>query len=302
MLIVSNPPKLAEMNYRVVRSLGVGAGSTILQVTDNDSGLDYALKVVKRRDPSDDIYVAQVQHEFAVLPKLNHRTIPKAFDCRLQRKWFRLTGVDLLMEYIDGRSLENVETRDVGQLTLIFAQMASGLDHMHRRGIYHGDLKPSNVMLTRGGVVKIIDFGTSWIKGQFKDRVQGTPQYMAPEQASLKVVDDRTDLYNFGATMYRLLTGEYANFGVTGGDAESLARLSTFESTGLRGAKPRIASPMSLNDAVPGTLNETVMACLETNRDRRPAGAFEVKHQLKAVVKYLGLRKADLLGSEGDRL
>ena len=52
---------------------------------------------------------------------------------------------------------------------------------MHRRGVYHGDLKPSNIMVTEDGRVKLIDFGTAWIKGEDKNRVQGTPQYMAPE-------------------------------------------------------------------------------------------------------------------------
>lgn len=296
---VSSPLKLAEMDYRVVKSLGVGAGSTILQISDKASGRDFALKVVKRQDADDDIYIDQVQHEFEILPTLDHRTIPKAYDLRVKRKWFRITGAELLMEFIDGRALEDVETREVGQLVLIFSQIASGLNHMHRRGIYHGDLKPSNVMLTKTGGVKIIDFGTAWIKGQFKDRVQGTPQYMAPEQSSMKVVDERTDLYNFGALMYRLLTGEYANFGVSGGDPDSLARLSSFDGNALRGARPRIAPPMSINADVPGTLNETIMACLEVNRDKRPAGVFEVKNQLKAVAKYLGVGKADLMGSEG---
>ena len=296
----ASPVTLAAMEYRVVKSLGVGAGSTILQVVDKAGGPAYALKVVKRQDAGDDIYVAQVQNEYDILGMLDHRTIPKAFDLRVKRKWFRVTGVELLMELIDGRSLEDVETRDVGQLVLVFSQIASGLTHMHRRGVYHGDLKPSNVMLTRAGGVKIIDFGTAWIKGQFKDRVQGTPQYMAPEQAGMKVVDERTDLYNFGALMYRLLTGEYANFGVTGGDKQSLEMLSSFDGNALKGARPRINPPMALNDDVPGTLNETIMACLEANRDRRPAGAFEVKNQLKAVAKYLGVGKKDLWGSEGE--
>ncbi len=60
----------------------------------------------------------------------------------------------------------------------------------------------------------MLDFGTAWIKGQPKNRVQGTPQYMAPEQATEKSVNEKTDLYNFGATMYRLLTGNYANLGL----------------------------------------------------------------------------------------
>ena len=294
---VTDPPKLAELDYRVVGTLGTGAGSTILRVCEPTRGKDYALKVVKRQGPEDDIYVAQALHEFDVLPRLDHRTIPKAYDCRTRRKWFKVTGVELLLEYIDGKSLADVEVRDVGQLVLIFAEMASGLRHLHSRGIYHGDLKPSNVMLSRGGAVKIIDYGTAWIKGEPKDRVQGTPQYMAPEQATMKVVDDRTDLYNFGATMYRLLTGQYANFGVTG-DPATLSRFSSSDGTHLRGIKPLIEPPIAINPDVPGTLNEAVMQCLNYNRDARPAGAFEVKHKLKATAKYLGLKPGDLIGCD----
>ena len=61
-------------------------------------------------------------------------------------------------------------------------------------------------MISHGGDVKIIDFGLAWIKGESKDRVQGTPEYMAPEQARKGLVNERTDIYNFGATMYRLVT------------------------------------------------------------------------------------------------
>ena len=67
------------------------------------------------------------------------------------------------------------------QLVQVFEQVAAGLVHMHRRGVYHADLKPNNIMLSRAGEVKIIDYGLAWIKGEPKDRVQGTPEYMAPE-------------------------------------------------------------------------------------------------------------------------
>jgi serine/threonine-protein kinase len=160
---------------------------------------------------------------------------------------------------------------------------------MHRRGVYHGDLKPGNLMLSKDGIVKVIDFGTAWIKGQPKDRVQGTPQYRAPEQANARVVDEKTDLYNLGATMYRMLTGSYANDGIIPNGVDSAF-----------GRRFRVKSPIDLNPEIPGTLNEAIMGCLETDPDRRPAGAFEVKHQLVATARYLGLKPADLKGSEGD--
>src|SRR5215210_3811471 len=214
MSIGSDAPKLAGLDYRVVKPLGTGAGSSILLINVPATSQRYALKVVKRQDASDDIYIAQALHEFEVAQRLNHPSLLRIYDSRTRRKWLRVVGVDLLMEYVDGRILDDLKDPPLGQLVLIFLRIADALEHMHRRGVYHGDLKPMNIMLSREAAVKILDFGTAWIKGQNKDRVQGTPQYMAPEQATEKVVDERTDLYNFGATMYRLVTKQYANLGL----------------------------------------------------------------------------------------
>ncbi|HEU5119114.1 MAG TPA: serine/threonine-protein kinase, partial [Isosphaeraceae bacterium] len=205
---------LSGLQYRVVKPLGAGAGSMILQIQDRQLGQDYALKVVKRQDAADDIYINQALHEFEVAQRLNHPSLLKIYDSRIRKRWFKIEGVDLLMEYVNGRTLDEVKSREIGQLVLMFIHVASAMKHMHRRGIYHGDLKPGNILLSNRSEVKVIDFGTAWIKGQPKHRVQGTPQYMAPEQASEKTVDEKTDIYNFGATMYRLFTGEYANSGM----------------------------------------------------------------------------------------
>jgi serine/threonine protein kinase len=278
--------KLADLQYRVVKALGAGAGSTILQISDTKNGGYYALKVVKRQDADDDIYITQAQHEFEVAGRLNHPNILKIHDCRTRRKWFKVDGVELLMEFVDGRTLDELECPERGQLVLMFIFVASALNHMHRRGIYHGDIKPGNLMLSRGGEVKVIDFGTAWIRGEPKNRVQGTLQYMAPEQANDKIVDERTDIFNFGATMYRMFTGQYANLAMPGEVNLSYR------------AKPK--APHILNENIPGTLSEAIMACLEPSPSNRPAGAFEVKHRLVAVAKYMGLRADDLRGSEDE--
>jgi eukaryotic-like serine/threonine-protein kinase len=281
----STPPKLAGMKYRVVKTLGTGAGSTILLISDKEAGgKRYALKVVRRQDADDDIYVAQARQEFEVSKKITHPAILKIHDLRIKRSWFRVSGVELLMEYVEGQTLDEVEGPEIGDLVLVFNQVASALILMHRRGIYHGDLKPSNIMVTEAGRVKLIDFGTAWIKGQEKGRIQGTPFYMAPEQASDKVVDDRTDIYNLGATMYRMFTGRYAN--------------PQTPSTAA-GDQRHLIPPIKVNARIPGTLNETIMACLEWLPERRPAGVFEIKHQLAAVAKYLKLEEVDL-GTSGD--
>ena len=281
---VSAEPKLSDMNYRVVSTLGSGAGSTTLLISDRTrGGKRFALKVVRRQDADDDVYIAQAKVEYEVSQKLNHPAIVRIYDARIKKNWlFRTSGVELLMEYVDGRTLDELEGPTIDQLVLIFNHVASALVHMHRRGVYHGDLKPSNIMLSKDGAVKLIDFGTAWRKGEDKGRVQGTPQYMAPEQATEKIVDDRTDVYNFGATMYRMFTGRYANTGSPGAP---------------RSNKEKLPTPLQLNPRTPGTLNETIMNCLEINPEKRPAGMFEVQHQLAAVAKYLGIENIELKGA-----
>jgi serine/threonine protein kinase len=207
---VSTTPRFSGMKYRVVNNLGTGAGSTILLISDKTAGgKRYALKVVRKQDEDDEVYVQQALTEFEAAKKLNHPAIAKIFDCRMKKSWFKVKGVELLMEYVEGKTLDEIEAPELGQLVLVFCQVASALTHMHRRGVYHGDLKPGNIMLTKNGQVKLIDFGTAWVRGQKKDRIQGTPQYIAPEQATEKVIDEKTDIYNLGATMYRMFTGRY---------------------------------------------------------------------------------------------
>ena len=94
----------------------------------------------------------------------------------------------------------------MAKLVQVFERIADGLTHMHKQGVFHADLKPNNLILGRGTRVKVIDYGLAWIKGEPKDRVQGTPEYMAPETVEHKLINERTDIYNFGATMYRLVT------------------------------------------------------------------------------------------------
>jgi serine/threonine-protein kinase len=187
------------------------------------------------------------------------------------------------MEYVEGKTLDEIEAPQMGQLVLIFCHVASALTHMHRRGVYHGDLKPGNIMLNKTGQVKLIDFGTAWVRGQEKNRVQGTPQYIAPEQATDKVVNEKTDIYNFGATMYRMFTGRYPQQGLP-----------------KPGADRKLIPPLQINSRIPGTLNELIIACLSLDPSKRPAGMFEIRDQMNAVARHMGLAEVDLRGAEED--
>jgi len=277
-------PQFSGMKYRVVNTLGAGAGSTILLISDKTAGgKRYALKVVRKQEPEDEVYVQQALTEFEAAKKLNHPAIAKVFDCRLKKSWFKVRGVELLMEYVEGKTLDEIEAPELGQLVLMFCQVASAMSHMHRRGVYHGDLKPGNIMLTKTGQVKLIDFGTAWVRGQDKNRIQGTPQYIAPEQATEKVVNDRTDIYNLGATMYRMFTGRFAQQGIP-----------------KAGEDRKLVPPIKINSRLPGALNEIIMASLSIDPTRRPAGMFEIRDQMIGVARHMGLADVDLRGAEDE--
>ena len=155
------------------------------------------------------------------------------------------------------------------------------MTHMHRRGVFHGDLKPANIMLTKTGQVKLIDFGTAWIRGQDKNRVQGTPQYMAPEQAVEKVVNDKTDVYNLGATMYRMFTGQFVQRDIP-----------------KPGTERKVTVPTKYNPRIPAELSALLVSCLQSDPEKRPAGMFEVHDQLSKIAKQLGLEEVDLKGAD----
>src|SRR3954451_11312015 len=281
---VSSTPQFSGMKYRVVNTLGTGAGSTILLISDKTAGgKRYALKVVRKQEPEDEVYVQQALTEFEAAKKLNHPAIAKVYDCRLRKSWFKVKGVELLIEYVEGKTLDEIEPPELGQLVLIFCQVASALTHMHRRGVFHGDLKPGNIMLTKSGQVKLIDFGTAWLRGQDKSRVQGTPQFMAPEQVTEKEVNDKTDIYNLGATMYRMFTGRFVQQGMP-----------------KPGDERRVTVPNKVNPRIPGPLNDLIVACIQTVPDKRPAGMFEVREQLGKIAKQMGLEEVDLKGADDE--
>jgi eukaryotic-like serine/threonine-protein kinase len=193
--------------FQILGTLGTGAHSTILHVRRSADGKQYALKVVPIETKEHQKFLLQAQHEFRIAQKFHHANLIKVHALETPRDWlFRVRKVHLLIEYVNGQTLSVVPRLSLARLVQIFTKIASGLQHMHLRGVFHADLKPNNVILSRTGEVKIIDYGLARVKGESRERVQGTPEYMAPEQAKSGTVNEQTDIYNFGATMYRLVT------------------------------------------------------------------------------------------------
>src|SRR5262245_60170514 len=195
--------------YQVLGTLGQGAHSTILHIRRRKDAKQYALKVVPIADQDELKFLKQAGHEFQVAQMLDHSNLIKIYSLETEKDWlFRVKKVHLLTEYVRGKTLDTAPKLSVPQLVRVFLQVAGGMVYMHKKGVLHADLKPNNIMLSRTGEVKIIDYGLAWIRGKAKARLQGTPEYMAPETAKEKRVSEQTDIYNLGATMYRMITGK----------------------------------------------------------------------------------------------
>jgi serine/threonine protein kinase len=275
--------------FQVLGTLGQGAQSAILHIRCQNDGRQYALKVVPIEDKEDQKYYDQAEHEFQVGQLFDHPNLIKVYAFEPQRDWlFRVKKVHLLIEYVNGKTLDTVQGLTVPRLVQLFARIAAGLAHMHRRGVCHADLKPSNVMLSRTGDVKIIDYGLAWIKGQPKGRVQGTPEYMAPEQVKHGMVNERTDIYNFGATMYRLTTWRHPPSTMAG------AAVGGMTSSIFKGLLKPV---QQYNPQAPPPLCDLIHGCLSYQPDKRPERVNDILDQLKAMEQRLVRSPSDSLDS-----
>ena len=163
-----------------------------MHVRRRADGKQYALKVVLIAGKEDLKFLEQAQHEFDVGQKLDHPNLIKVHALETVKDWlFRIRKVHLLIEFVNGKTLDTCPRCDLPHLVQVFKSVADALVHMHRRRVFHADLKPNNIMLSKAGDVKVIDYGLAWMGGEGKNRVQGTPDYMAPEQIHRKTVNEQ---------------------------------------------------------------------------------------------------------------
>lgn len=256
----------------VLAALGQGAKSNVMRVRREADGLEYALKIVPVAKGREKKYLAQARQEYRVGQLLDHPNLVRVHAIETETDWLlRPQRVKLLLEYIPGQTLDRIVSPGLGTLLRAFEQVADGVADMHERGIVHADLKPNNIMLGPG-VVKVIDFGLARIDGESTGRLQGTPEYMAPETAACKLVNERTDIFNFGATMYRLLTGCYP--------PESVGVLPI----GEREYRGRFRPAGDVNQSLPAELGWLVDQCLSFQPEARPASMDEVCRALNRIV------------------
>src|SRR6266511_4692959 len=211
--------------YEVVSPLGAGGMGEVYRVVDTRLGRQAAVKVLPRSLLEHRERIARFEREARAASALNHPNIVTIYETGSGD-----FGFYIAMEVVEGRTLrEMLHTGPIPlrRLLPVAAQIADGLARAHEAGIVHRDLKPDNLMVTKDGLVKILDFGLAKLSYAEEDRnedsrlatmtqatepgvVLGTAGYMSPEQASGHPLDFRSDQFSFGSVLYEMATGKRA--------------------------------------------------------------------------------------------
>lgn len=270
-------PGTTLAGFNVLAEIGRGAASIIYAVQDPKTKQVWALKHVEKNDAKDSRFIEQTEKEYEIGSRVNHPAVRRIERIIKTREMLiNVKEVFLVMEYVDGVSVEKKAPGTFERAIDIFSQVASGLAAMHKAGYVHADMKPQNVVVLPDGRVKIIDLGQACAIGTVKERIQGTPDYIAPEQVHRRAITPKTDIYNLGATMYWVFTGKNIP---TAMPKDSGSMVGSLDDHMIEKATP----VRELNPRCPELLSDLIMACVQIDPDARPTDMEEVYQRLDLV-------------------
>jgi eukaryotic-like serine/threonine-protein kinase len=253
--------------YRILSSLGSGGFGVVYLAEDTWIDKKVALKVPHKQN----LASVEMLKEPRLLASLSHPNIVTVLTAEKQDDVFFI-----VMEYVPGETLEHIIVRE-GVLDLTRAldfscQICNAVDHAHRAGILHRDLRPGNMLVSESGMLKVSDFGTSrYLEiAAHGTTVIGSPPYMAPEQFHGKAVF-ASDIYSVGVTMYQMLTGTMPYDTPAPADITRLARGEL------------LSSPRLKNPKIPKAINDIVLRAMASDPIERYQRASELLNDLLAA-------------------
>ncbi|MEW5900499.1 MAG: serine/threonine-protein kinase [Acidobacteriota bacterium] len=269
--------------YEIIEELGQGGMGKVFKVYDHKVSEVIALKLIRPEISVNDKAIDRFKNELKFARKISHRNVCRMHDLGEEGFFYYIT-----MEYVPGEDLKRFIRRagplNTGKIVHIARQVSEGLGEAHHLGVIHRDLKPQNVMIDQDGNAKIMDFGIA----RFMDTERmtgtgvmvGTPEYMSPEQAELKEVDHRADIYSLGIILYEMATGRVPFEGQT--PLRIAIKHKSYKAKHVR----------ELNPQVPAGLANIIVKCMEK--------APEMRYQsIQELIAGLNVIEQDL--STGER-
>ena len=293
-------------HYELIRKLGSGGSGIVYLANDTLLMRPVVLKVLKRGALSPEQMRTTVLREARLASAIEHPNVCAIYE----------VGEDseepyIVMQYVPGQSLDKLIAKGPASLQLVLSvgiQIADGLSAAHQLNIFHRDLKPANVMLTDGGLVKILDFGlarrltpeevelnpaTSSARAGGPPKTTytargGTIGYMAPEQFVTGRSSVQSDLWALGVILYELVSGRHP-----------FARPDSDEFMTIRAIQ--YVDPLPLTE-VPAELNSVILTCLEKTPSERYGSAADIREALKTIMKALRIETGVIPGEAAANL
>lgn len=267
--------------YVVEAVVGTGGMAVVYRAYDKIKKQTVAIKVLRPEYETDEEFVRRFSREAEAASKVSHENIANLLD----------VGEDggkryIVMEFVDGQTLKSM-IREKGriepdQALRMTIRILAAVDHAHRNGIVHRDIKPQNILVDRQGRIKVADFGIARLKASQATRIDteggasalGSVHYFSPEQAKGEVADEKSDLYSVGIVMYEMLTGQVPFDG------------DTPVSVALKHVSEEPKSMRLYQNGISKALDEVVMRALCKDSAKRYQTAAEMAADLRKTITH----------------
>jgi len=271
--MANNNETILNNRYRLVAQQGSGGMAVIYKAIDLELGRTVAIKILRPSLTSDPAFLTRFRNEARAVANLNHPNIVTVYDVGNEGQ-----TQFMVMEFVEGQDLKRIIKTDgvlpVDRVLRLGIQVCAGIGFAHRAGLVHADVKPQNVLVTRGDIVKVTDFGIAQAlsdtqPGEKVSVVWGSPHYFAPEQARGDRPTPASDVYSIGIVLFEMLTGRLP---YVGANQQELA---------LAHIRDRVPTVSEYNPSVPQTLSDIVYKVMS----KEPAARYRTADQLGHVLE-----------------
>lgn len=278
------------LNYRIIRLLGSGGMGQVFLAQNKNINQFVAIKSLHPQFANNVALRNRFKQEAVMLSSLNHPNIVKFLNYVENE-----AGVFLIMEYVDGYTLEDFINKKNGLIVEkraypMMCEILDAFSYAHKRGIVHRDIKPSNIFINGEGHIKVMDFGIAQILSDVSaggaSPVMGTPEYMSPEQVFGQAIDQRSDIYSLGVLFHQMLTGRAPYDATTLSELEIKRRVINDSLPRMKEYYPYVSDGMQ----------KVVDKATSKSVEKRYASCDEMKRAIKQVIAPDPVNKTTLYG------